>query len=184
MALVVGSNSYGSQAEADTYFADSINNSIWTAFSSTQKDQGLVTATRQLELQAWAGEKEVPSQDLDFPRVGLTDCEGNSVSAAESLEIAKEGEFEYALALLQDPSLLNSTNTTGTNTKKIEAGSAKITFFRPQSGSKYPLQVLTIMNCFFLGNSSSAATSMSVSGNCDSSSFTNDKSNGLVEGFK
>lgn len=184
MALVVGSNSYGSQAEADTYFEDSINGGIWTAFTSTLKDQGLVTATRQLELQSWQGEKEVPSQDLDFPRTGLIDCEGNSVTANESLEIAKEGQFEYAFALLQNPSILTTTNNTGTNTKKIEAGSAKITYFRPERGSKYPLPVLNIMKCFFLGNSSSDATSMSVSGNCDSSSFTGDDRYGLIEGFK
>ncbi len=183
MALVVGGNSYGSQAEADTYFADSINNTLWSAYSSAQKDQGLVTATRQLELQAWDGTKEVDSQDLDFPRTGLTDCEGNSVTADESLEIAKEGQFEYALALLQDSSLLTTTNVTGTNIKKLEAGSAKITYFRPEKGSKYPLQVLSIMKCFFLGNSSTDATSMSVSGNDDCSSFTDSDQYGLVRGF-
>lgn len=182
MALVVASNSYGSRAEADIYFGDSINNDIWDAFTNAKKDQGLVEATRLLERQTWAGEKEDPAQDLHFPATGLTDCSSNSVDADDSLETMKEAQFEYAIALLQKPSLLNSTDTTGSNVKGVGAGSARVDFFRPSKGSKYPLQVLSIAKCFFLGNGASSAGT--VSGNCDSSSFTDDNKSGLIKGFK
>jgi len=183
MALVVGTNSYGSQSEADAYFEDSVHNNTWSSYTSEQKDQGLVTATRQLERQSWDGTKEDSTQILDFPRTGLYDCAGNSITADESLTYIKEAEFEYSLAILQDNSILTSSNVSGSNIKKAEAGSAKVTYFRPVTGTKYPLPVLNIVKCFFLGNSSSTPT-MRVSGNSDGSSFTSAPAYGLNRGFK
>lgn len=48
MALVVGVNSWVTQAEADTYFEDRIETAPWDALSSTDKDKYLVTAYRWL----------------------------------------------------------------------------------------------------------------------------------------
>jgi len=93
MALTIGSNSYGSRAEASTYFADSINADVWAAFSTTKQDQGLVEATRLLERELWQGTKEVALQDLHFPATGVTDCAGNVVDPEDTLETAKEGQF-------------------------------------------------------------------------------------------
>lgn len=185
MALVVGVNSYGSRADANTYFLDSINNTVWNSYTDEQKDQGLVEATRILERQLWAGEKEDPMQDLEFPRTGLTDCYGDPVTPAESLETIQQAQFEYALDLLNDPGLLSNSDATGTNIKKLEAGSAKITYFRPQNGTRYPLTVNDIIKCFFLGaNATGSITGSFASGTCDNSSFTDpDGDYGLNEGY-
>lgn len=185
MALVEGTNSYGNRSEADDYFDDSINFATWDAYTNAQKDQGLVEATRVLERQQWGGEKEVPSQDLHFPATGLIDCSGNAVTAAESLEIMQEAQYEYALALLGNSDLLTTRDATGTNIKKLEAGSAKITYFRPETGSRFPLSVTELVSCFFLGASSTGSLSGSyASGTDDSSSFTDLSSTyGLSKGF-
>lgn len=182
MALVVGSNSYGSRAEADAYFNDSLRKAEWAAFSNTTKDQGLVEATRVFERQTWAGEKEVPSQDLAFPRTGLTDKDGNSLTGAETLEIVKEAQFEYALVLINDVDALNTRDATGSNIKQVGAGSAKIIFFKATKGSRFPLTVTDLLGDFFGGGK--PIVGGFVSGNCDSSSFTDlDGNYGLNKGF-
>lgn len=182
MALVVGSNSYGSRTEADTYFGDSIRMATWDAFTNTQKDQGLVEATRILERQQWSGTKEVPSQDLHFPATGIIDCNGTALTADESLEVMKEAQFEYALALLSDPSLIDNRDATGSNTKKLEAGSAKITYFKSKAGTRFPLTVTDLVKCFFKGSGSSTLGSFS-SGTGDSSCFTSNDQFNRTKGF-
>ena len=183
MALVVGSNSYGSRAEADAYFADSLRAAQWDAIVNATKDQGLIEATRVFERQTWAGEKEVPSQDLAFGRTGLTDKEGVSLTPAETLEVAKEAQFEYALVLITDSSALSTRDATGSNIKKLEAGSAKVTYFKRTKGTRFPLTVTDLIGDWF-GGDSTTNLGGSVSGNCDSSSFTEPDDNyGLNRGF-
>ena len=182
MALVVGSNSYGARAEADSYFNDSLRKATWAAIVSATKDQGLIEATRVFERQSWGGVKEIPSQDLAFGRTGLTDKDGNSLTAAETLEIMKEAQFEYALYLITDPTALETREATGSNTKKLEAGSAKITYFKRIKGTRFPLTVTDLIGDFFGGNG--GVIGGVVSGNCDSSSFTDpDCNHGLTKGF-
>lgn len=182
MALVVGSNSYGSRAEADAYFNDSLRKDAWAAIVNATKDQGLIEATRVFERQAWAGEKEVPGQDLAFGRTGLTDKDGVTLTPAETLEVAKEAQFEYALYLITDPTALGTRDATGSNTKKLEAGSAKVTYFKATKGSRFPLTVTDLIGDWFGGNAGTAIGGV-VSGNCDSSSFTNSEEYGLSKGF-
>lgn len=185
MALVVGTNSYGSRAEADTYFNDSLRKDDWSAIAGSRKDQALVEATRVLERQAWAGQKEVSSQTLEFPRTGLTDCQGNSVTAARSLEIIKEAQFEYALLLNGDIGALSSTDATGTNTKRLKAGSAEIEFFRPQEGTRFSVIVHELIGCFLAGEQALAAVGSAFASGTDvKSTFTDSPdSYGVTEGF-
>jgi hypothetical protein len=183
MALVAGSNSYGTRAEADAYFNDSLRKATWAAVASATKDQGLIEATRVFERQAWAGEKEVPSQDLAFGRTGLTDKDGVALTPAETLEVAKEAQFEYALFLITDPTQLGTREATGSNIKKLEAGSAKVTYFTRVNGTRFPLTVTDLIGDWFGGNSGSNIGG-SVSGNCDSSSFTTpDEDYGKTKGY-
>ena len=183
MALVVGSNSYGSRAEADTYFNDSLRKATWAAVVSATKDQGLIEATRIFERQAWAGEKEVPSQDLAFGRTGLTDKDGVSLTPAETLEVVKEAQFEYALFLITDPAQIGTREATGSNVKKLEAGSAKVTYFKRINGTRFPLTVTDLIGDWFGGDRGSNVGGF-VSGNCDDSSFTTpDCDYGRIRGF-
>lgn len=180
MALTEGVNSYGNRTEADTYFKSSMDNDAWVAFSTAKRDQGLVQATRILERQIWNGTKEVSSQDLHFPAEGIIDCSGESLTADQSLEVMQEAQYEYALALLTDPALLTNREATGSNLKKVEAGSAKVTYFKSKVGTRFPLSVTELIKCFLLGSSSGGAL---VSGATDESSFTDPDKYNLNRGF-
>lgn len=181
MALVLGSNSYGSRAEADTYFSDSLRAAEWDAITNSTKDQGLIEATRVLERQTWAGEKETPSQDLAFGRTGLTDNEGVTLTPAETLEVAKEAQFEYAIYLIAKPGALNTRDATGSNIKQVGAGSAKVAFFKHTKGSRFPLMVTDLIGQWFGGDR--GVIGGVVSGNSDCSSFTDSESHGRIRGF-
>ena len=45
MAIVLGVNSYATEAEADRYFEDRIDAAQWTSASQVNQEQALVTAT-------------------------------------------------------------------------------------------------------------------------------------------
>lgn len=183
MALIVGTNSYGARAEADSYFNDSLRKAQWAAYSSATKDQGMIEATRIFERQAWDGVKETPSQTLAFGRTGLTDANDVVLTPAETLEVAKEAQFEYALFLIADSSQINKREATGSNLKKVEAGSAKATYFKRIKGTRFPLTVTDLIGDWFGGTSD--VVGGVVSGNSDSSSFTSpDCDYGLNRGFK
>lgn len=182
MALLVGTNSYKARSEADAYFNDSLRKEAWADFSGSNKDRSLIEATRVFERQAWAGTKEVAEQNLAFPRTGLTDKDGVALTGAETLDIIGEAEFEYALHLLTKPSALNTRDATGSNVKQVGAGSARVIFFKRTKGSRFPLIITDLVGQWFGGNGTKINGGI-VSGNCDSSSFTNSDKFGLNKGF-
>jgi len=70
MALIKGTNSYATVAEADAYFTDRLDVVAWTSATVDQKPQALVTATSILEDMPWVGITISELQPLAFPRVG------------------------------------------------------------------------------------------------------------------
>lgn len=143
MALVVGTNSYISVADADTYFEDAIHASVWSSASPGDKAKALVTATRFFDRQNWNGSKyqDAPTQVLDWPRSGLTDSNGNALDETEVPQEILDATCELALTLLQNPSAQDSTDT-GSNIKRMKAGSVEIEYIRGTSGTRFP----TIIN--------------------------------------
>ena len=79
MGLIVGLNSWASQAEADAYLADRLNAAEWTAADSATKDQALVTAWNY-----------------------LTSHPGYSLSAGTGTQAMKDAQCEQALFLLKN----------------------------------------------------------------------------------
>jgi hypothetical protein len=71
MALIKGSNSYVSVAEADTYFSLRLDVAAWLAAEEEQKAQALVTATQILDSLDWVGIAISATQPLAFPRSGM-----------------------------------------------------------------------------------------------------------------
>jgi hypothetical protein len=71
MALVKGTNSYATRAEADAYFGDRLNALAWNNATDAQKDQALISATAYLDTLAWSGYAVSDDQALAFPRVGI-----------------------------------------------------------------------------------------------------------------
>lgn len=181
MSLVAGTNSYGSLAEADAYFSDSLKKEEWFAIGSTKRNQGLIEVTRVLEREAWDGTKEDSEQNLAFPRTGLT-CNGETVTAAQSLETMKTAEFEYAIDVIAKPAILDNKDPLGLNNiKSAGAGPAKVEFFSQSKSSKFPQVVKEIISCFLGG---SDTTDIFASGTDDVSSFSDPTLYDLSEGYK
>lgn len=124
MALTVGTNSYISRVDADTYFADNLQNTSWTALTDTTKDQALVTASSQISL---------------FVK---DDCKLPLVTISASLENATA---ELGLYLALNPNSITSGDTSK-NTKRVKAGSAEVEFFKHESGSRFPAHIMSILS--------------------------------------
>lgn len=146
MTLVVGTNSYIDRADADTYFEDAIHAAPWTASSNDTKEDALVTATRMLDRQEWVGTKTNPLQALDWPRTGVTYSDGTAVDPLTVPQFILDATCELALALIVNPSIQSSTNS-GSNVKRLKAGSAEIEYFNSTSGAgRFPTIVAELVN--------------------------------------
>lgn len=118
---------YGDLAAANAYFIAAIQADPWTAASSSTKNKALVTATRVFERTGWQGQPTEPIdksvipapsgfQELQWPRTGLVDINGVAVPTTSIPQELVDGNFEYALALINDAAL-QQTAQQGTNLK-------------------------------------------------------------------
>ena len=157
MALTVGTNSYINVANADTYFEHMIHADSWRAADDTVKENALITATSWLDRQDWEGEKyqDAPAQVLDFPRSGLIDSEGNAVDETAVPQEIFDATCELGLILILDNEAQDSSGT-GSNIKILEAGSAKIQYFRAEGGSRFPTIVDELIGLWLTAGSGSA----------------------------
>lgn len=164
MALIAfptsGYNCYVSQSAATDYLSLSVGADAWTAATSGQKDAALVSATRALDKMSWQGEKTDPAQALAFPRTGIVDREGNELPDDEIPPDITAACIEMALALLVDASLY-TTNNTDRNIQSIGAGSAQVTYFRPQAGTgRFPPQVAGLLTSLLASMGAAATAAM------------------------
>ena len=81
-AIAVGTNSYITQAEADTELGDNISTGGWAFLGTEAKSQSLITAFSLLETQSWQGSKTGGTvQTAQHPRSGLSNCNGDAISS-------------------------------------------------------------------------------------------------------
>ncbi len=112
MALVKGTNSYVTVAEAEIYFSDRIDVKAWTNADETVKSQALITATTILDSLDWAGAVVNSSQLLAFPRSGeyFDTRLGMLVYSTTAVpDRIIKATFEQALHLLNNEGLLDNT---------------------------------------------------------------------------
>jgi len=152
MALIAwptaNANSYILQADATTYFSLRIGSDAWTAATTGTKDSALVTATRMLDRMVWTGEKTAADQDLEFPRTGLTDKDGNEVASDAIPQEILDATCELALILIVNASAADVTST-ASNIKKLQAGSAMIEYFKGSSpGTPFPPVIMQLIAVF------------------------------------
>ncbi len=173
MALVVGTNSYISRADAVTYFTDLIHGADFLDATDDIKDQALISATAMLDRQCWVGERTGgATQDLKWPRTGVSTPEGYPVDSATIPDFMEDATCELALSLIQDDSVQTDTSI-GSNTKKLKAGSAEIEYFKgtTNSSTRFPTIVHEII-WPYLENSSAATPPYA--GGADAESGLND----------
>lgn len=114
MALLKGTNSYVTIAEADIYFLNRLDVAAWGEVDDDKKSQALITATALLDTLAWTGYAISESQLLAFPRIGVyfDPSVGYAVtlSGTVPLRILK-ATYELAYHLLNNDGLLDDTGT-------------------------------------------------------------------------
>lgn len=168
--VTIGSNTYTvyqDVSEADDYFNGSSDFDTWDAFTTDEKARSLVSSTRLIDRQSWQGEKESDAQELEFPRTGVQDCSGNDVDAATTL--AKIEEASLLLALnIADGGNVQTSSSTEDLTQTLKAGSVQITKFRGEtdSGSRFPVDVMELVGCYFSGISGSGIAGSLSYGTC------------------
>lgn len=168
MTITVGTNGYITVANATTYFSSSLRSASWAAISDSDKEKALITATRMLDRQVWAGSKTSDAQALQWPRSGVTDAYGNEVSSASVPSQIIDANCELALALYTNSSVETDKNTS-TNAKYIKAGSAAIAFFRPLRGGRFPTIIQELVGQFL--TSAAAIAIPEAFGTCEESAF-------------
>lgn len=113
MALIKGTNSYVTVAEADTYFEGRLDAAAWMSASEDMKEQALITATSVLDNMEWTGVAVSDSQNLAFPRIGVYfDPRLGSEVTFDSLLTPKRvitATYEMAYHLLNNDGLLDDT---------------------------------------------------------------------------
>ena len=153
MAVLKGTNSYATVAEADTYFADRLNATAWTSADATLKGQSLVTAAILLNEQRWVGTAVSEDQPLAFPRSGeyFDPRVGASVylSAGVPLRVIN-ANFELALHLLLNTSLLEDTG----GVSSLAVGPIELTTI--QKANRIPKSVKTLITPLLVNSGSSS----------------------------
>lgn len=145
MSLVVGTNSYVSVADADTYLDESVRaQESWPFVDERDKERALVSAARQLERVRWAGTKAVDTRAMEWPRSGVTDKYGDELADDAVPQVVKDAQVELALEISLASDLETQTSTAD-NTKRVKAGEAEIEFFKPTSGARFPAVVQELL---------------------------------------
>jgi len=128
-------NSYTDVATADTYFEVRLGAASWTAATTDQKGQALISATRMIDRQMWQGAvyDAATPQPLQWPRTGVVDKYGTAVATTTLPGDLVLGCMELALALLEDESNQDAYEG-GSNVRRVKAGSVEVELFRPTLG--------------------------------------------------
>lgn len=123
--------SYASVAEADARLAtDPVRKDAWAALSDPEKEDNLVASTNRLDLLNWEGEKTGgATQANEWFREGATYDDGTEVPNNVIPLGVENGCSVLAGTITLNPTFADQ-GTSGSNVKKVEAGSAKVTFFR------------------------------------------------------
>lgn len=126
MALMKGTNSYVTVAEADAYFENRLDAAAWNTADDDMKTQALITAVTILDNMNWAGVAVSESQSLAFPREGVYFDPRLGLEVAftsDTPERVIEATYEIAYHLLNNDGLLDDTG----KAVDIEVGRIKLT---------------------------------------------------------
>lgn len=154
-------NTYGTLAEAETYFADRLYADLWLAASDDVKKQALLFATKVMDTQiTWKGFRTTSNQALSWPRIYVPnyDLAQDAVIAYLDSTIIpafiKNSQFELALSLLAEDSTTDS-DTDGL--KSIKVGSIALEIDNLTKKQTLPKQVLDIITRYGTAHGSSAS---------------------------
>ena len=144
--------------DANDYMDARLGADAWNDASGSNKKRALVSAVRYIDRAVnWTGVQSdlVTPQPLQWPRDGAA-CDGTAVTDGTVPDAFATAEFEMALILLNDAAVQNSTGT-GSNVKRVKAGSAEVEFFTGTAGTtdetRLPTTVNDLVGCYIEGSS-------------------------------
>lgn len=152
--VTIGTTDYDVYADvgaADDYLAAEFDATLWRAEDDDdQKSRALVSATRLLDRQKWAGDKEDEDQLHAFPRtgMGLADIDDDEIPQDiidASIVLAK---------LIHSGSNVTSSEDSASNIKRQKAGSVEQEFFSPtlfEDSGRWPTEVLELIGRYLAG---------------------------------
>jgi hypothetical protein len=145
MALIstvgaVDANSYASLAEANTYFADGAYISAWEDTDETQANL-LISATRRLDQESYAGYRMSYTQALKWPR-GNVYLDGLLIPSDTIPQRLKDAVFEMALSLAGSNILEQSELA---NFKSLQVGPVSLEMNQPVQSGSLPAQVARLL---------------------------------------
>lgn len=154
MAITVGTDSYVSVGDADTYWVDR-NNSLWAAAANADKEKALREATVYIDGTfegRWVGEHPgASSQVLAWPRNGAVDSEGRSVTGIPQ----RVADATSRLALDALSEFLSAAEDRGGRISRAAVGPLDVSYFRDApAGTAYPFLDLMLKPLLTLGGGS------------------------------
>jgi hypothetical protein len=138
-------NSYAELDEANTYFEDRLNTTMWDAASDETREKALITATRRIDEEQFFGAKASSAQALKWPRLGIADEDGNLLPSDSIPEQVKQAVFVTALELLRADFLAENYLD---NLQSISAGNTKLVQFSPRSAGRLPADAMRLLQRF------------------------------------
>jgi hypothetical protein len=100
-AGAANANSYLTLSEAQSYADRDVNNADWDSATNDQRTRALLTATRNLDLVGFVGERATTTQALAWPRKNFRTTEKTYTDTEIPAEI-KQATWELANALIRD----------------------------------------------------------------------------------
>ena len=143
------SNSFGTRAEANTFFADRLYTSTWDDASDANKDKALITACSQICQLRFFGEKATSTQALPWPRLCVRNPDASAYSDLyfDSDEIPtklKQAQFIYAHELLKSDSISENQMS---GLKRLSTGTIDLEFepAMVQASGKIPAEAMRLL---------------------------------------
>lgn len=167
MALVVGTDTYGTVSEATTYFAARPWASSWVGVSSDLKEAAMRFAAIQLdEMFIWRGTISDDDQLMSWGRDNVIDDEGRVVPDGDIPLKIKYAQFELAFQwafadqMTPDPAYLTATDPTGgRELRREKLGPLERDYFQTNnymfdlSNGRMRTKVLPLVNLYCKGYS-------------------------------
>ncbi|MBA2706938.1 MAG: hypothetical protein H0U59_03935 [Gemmatimonadaceae bacterium] len=129
----VASNSYATQAAADTHALASVGPSAaaWAAKTADQKAQALISATLEIDSHLpFIGERATTIQALEWPRVNARTLTGRLYLSTVLPSSLVAATIELAISYAVN-STIDVLAVTGNNKKSVTAGDVSVTWFDP-----------------------------------------------------
>jgi hypothetical protein len=137
MTLTVGTNSYVSVSDANTYWLDR-NNSVWSSLTTAKKEAALIEATQYLDANySFIGTQDI-LRTLAWPRFDVYITKGNlagvSYDATTIPPLIKQAVYELALEASSERLL--PVKDRGGQIKKEKIDVIEIEYYDNAPGSK------------------------------------------------